>query len=168
MGGQGSGRKPNLKPWDQRPSESALAFEAFALYRDLGSQRSQASVAKQLGKSTQLIARWASEHGWSDRVRKWDRFLDQKGQEAAVREVEKMRERHIQIAMGLQQVGVKELKKLVERAEKSGRALNVDQLIRVVEQGTKMERLNRGEPTDHTSSEVTQSWADLVRKSREQ
>ena len=49
--------------WERQPGESAQAFEAFKIYRDLGLKRSNQEVCKQLSKSRQLISRWkASEY----------------------------------------------------------------------------------------------------------
>jgi len=41
--------------WERQPGESAQAYEAFAIYRDMGSNRSLRVVAEQLSKSDTLI-----------------------------------------------------------------------------------------------------------------
>ena len=41
--------------WERQKGESAQAYEAFVLYRDLGAERSHVKVAQQLGKSLSLI-----------------------------------------------------------------------------------------------------------------
>jgi hypothetical protein len=50
--------------WERQENESARAFEAFAVYRDLGAQRSIAKVAEILGKSRALLERWSTKHDW--------------------------------------------------------------------------------------------------------
>jgi len=62
--------------WDQQPQESAPAFEAFQLYRDMGAERSVRKVAERLGKNASLIGRWSMQHGWVARARAWDREQD--------------------------------------------------------------------------------------------
>jgi hypothetical protein len=55
--------------WSRQPDESARAFEAFELYRDMGAERSLAKVGRELGKSTALMERWSATHDWVDRVK---------------------------------------------------------------------------------------------------
>ena len=55
--------------WERQEGESARAYEAFCLYRDLGPERSLAKVGQELGKSVSLMERWSSEHDWVDRVK---------------------------------------------------------------------------------------------------
>lgn len=85
--------------WEQQPGESAKAFEAFAAYRDMGTERSIRKVAQQLNKSNALIARWSKNYEWPDRARAYDRELDRQAREQAVRSVRQMTDRHIRIAM---------------------------------------------------------------------
>lgn len=61
-----------LCAWDRRPTETAEAFEAFALYRDAGPTRSAASVGVALGKSTTLMERWSGRHDWPARAAAYD------------------------------------------------------------------------------------------------
>lgn len=59
------------QPWERLPGESKEAFQAFAIYRDMGAERSLAKVAKQVGKSTQLIERWSARDHWVMRADTW-------------------------------------------------------------------------------------------------
>lgn len=61
-----------LAPWDRRPDESAVAYEAFAAYRDMGPARSQESVSEALSKSRQLLSRWAARFDWVARAAAFD------------------------------------------------------------------------------------------------
>jgi hypothetical protein len=58
--------------WERLDGESPQAFEAFALYRDMGPDRSLGKVAKQLGKSRSLMERWSVLHHWVNRSDAWD------------------------------------------------------------------------------------------------
>jgi len=58
-----------MTPPTPLPRESAKAFHAFQIYRDLGPKRSLAKVAKKLGISRQLIERWSKQHSWQKRIR---------------------------------------------------------------------------------------------------
>lgn len=69
--------EPNPDPWDPQPGESAVAYEAFTVYRDMTpGNRSTREVARRLGKSETLIGRWSSRHGWVRRVLAWDTDQD--------------------------------------------------------------------------------------------
>jgi hypothetical protein len=69
-------------PWEKQRGESAKAFNAFRIYRDLGSGRAQVKVGRILGESgvqTALsqIERWSSQWRWVERCDAWDREQDQ-------------------------------------------------------------------------------------------
>lgn len=52
--------------------ESAKAHAARIEYVLMGPQRSQEAVSQKLGKSRQLMYRWATQYGWSDSARQYD------------------------------------------------------------------------------------------------
>jgi hypothetical protein len=59
-----------MKPiFEQLPNESAKAFAAFKTYLDLGSERSLATTAAQLGKSKVLMERWSRKYDWVARIK---------------------------------------------------------------------------------------------------
>ena len=82
-----------LLPWERQKGESAQAFEAFSIYRDLGSERSQQAVAKQLGKSRQLLARWSAQWEWVERARAYDIDLDRQARVQSLKDAKDMRRR---------------------------------------------------------------------------
>lgn len=67
--------------WEKRRGESAPAFHAFALYRDLGPQRSIQKVATELSKSMPLLKGWSKKHDWVDRADKYDVYADNRRRE---------------------------------------------------------------------------------------
>jgi hypothetical protein len=60
------------EPWERLDGESVQAFEGFALYRDMGVERSLAKVAARLGKSKALMDRWSARDRWVARADSWD------------------------------------------------------------------------------------------------
>lgn len=46
----------DTEPWERLEGEGVKAYEAFSVYLELGEERSIRAVAKQLNKSTTLIA----------------------------------------------------------------------------------------------------------------
>lgn len=67
--------------WERQLGESAEAFAAFALYRDLGPDgRSVRKTARSLGKSGSLVSRWSADHAWPSRAAAWDLETDRHAQ----------------------------------------------------------------------------------------
>lgn len=60
---------PDPGPGERQPKETAVAFEAFRSYLEMGPTRSVAKVGEALGKSKTLIDRWSSRWSWVERVR---------------------------------------------------------------------------------------------------
>jgi len=166
-------RKP--RPWERQASESLVAFERFVIFRDMP-ERSQADVARIVGVSPSAIDQTAQKFNWQARTAAWEEELDRRARNAELAEIEKMAKRQVQIATGLQEAGALELEALVKRiryvdlhakSQPPGSPprqplTSIKDIVRLVESGTKLERLNRGEPTEHT--EHSMSWSDLVRK----
>lgn len=66
-----------LQPWERRDDESGPAWEAFALYRDMGpGRRSTGQVRTELRKSQRLIDGWCAKYRWVERCRAYDRHED--------------------------------------------------------------------------------------------
>lgn len=65
-------------PWCRQQGESRLAFAAFELYRDGAARgaRSIRGVARELGKSRQLLERWSVRWRWVERCERYDSALD--------------------------------------------------------------------------------------------
>lgn len=136
-------------PYSKKKEESPEAFEAFAMYRDMGVGRSLVSVAEKLRKSEPLIARWSRKHGWVKRVHAYDAELDRRKRLVDLREVEKMRKRQIATANAMQDLGNIELWKMLaeaKRLKKRRGSLDEKTILKLIEKGTALERLNRGEP----------------------
>lgn len=72
--------------WERQENETEVAFEAFCVYRDMGTARSTRAVAHSLSKSAQLINRWSSTHSWVNRCRAFDNHRDAQHLEATAAE----------------------------------------------------------------------------------
>ena len=129
-------------PWERQFNESRKSFEAFVAYRDMGKGRSQVRVARELGKSAQLMARWSSRWSWVDRASAWvdeqDRQLRSSQREAVL----KMNVRHASLAAAL--TG-KVVEKLQSVSQEEIERTSLVSLSRLLEVGVKVERQARGE-----------------------
>jgi hypothetical protein len=62
----------NKAAWERQETDTDKSFEAFCVYRDMGSNRSLREVAQRLSKSATIINRWSSAHDWVNRVSAYD------------------------------------------------------------------------------------------------
>jgi hypothetical protein len=137
-----------IQPWDRQPGESSKAFEAFCLYRDMGTERSIRKVAQNLSKSTTLIRGWSSKYNWVERATLYDAELDRQAREKRQKEILEMRDRHAKLATQLLTKAAKGLLKL------SDEDISANDVARLVEVGAKLERLSRGESTENVNQKT--------------
>ena len=130
-------QEPDIAPWEQQPGESAKAFEAFTIYRDMGVERSVRKVTQRLNKSLTLIGKWSSRYNWPERARAYDRDLDRQAHAQAVRDVRSMTNRHIRIAMQLQAKALEALEQL------NVATLSPKMQLAFLAKATEIERMNR-------------------------
>ena len=144
-------KHPIVEPWERQPDESARAFEAFAVYRDMGPERGIRAVAQKCGKNASLIARWSSDWGWVERVRAWDNNLTESVLKKARKDIEEMQRRHVDMGRYMQGRAMNALNKILDGS------MMVRDVTALAKLGIDVERLARGEATERTEgkSEVT-------------
>jgi hypothetical protein len=86
-----SGIESIVDLWEQRPDESSQAYRAFAIYRDLGIDRSIAAAYRQSTKKPKQLPSgrwkaWSARYQWDSRAKAYDAHLHAIEQRA--REVE--------------------------------------------------------------------------------
>jgi antitoxin component of MazEF toxin-antitoxin module len=87
--------------WDRQRGESRKAYAAFCAYRDFGVARSQVKVAKQLGKSETLVARWSAKWQWVARADGFDRYQDEELRKERMADVKDALKQHTQMSRNL-------------------------------------------------------------------
>jgi hypothetical protein len=85
-------------PWTRREDETDQAWEGFVTYRDMGTARSLAKVAREVGKSTPLMERWSRKHSWADRSAAYDRHMDAVQVESYKRQTHKIVRQQTELA----------------------------------------------------------------------
>lgn len=157
-------QKDTARPWHRQSQkigartsvESTAAFVAFKVYCELGEDRSHVKVAQQCGKNVSLISRWSVRWRWLERCRAFDDHLDELRLRAIYRERTKMAERQARTAVLGQALVVQGLQQLLadlaqaQLAAKHGknppRVVSADELARMFDVCSKVERICRGEP----------------------
>ena len=137
-----AGKHYEAELWERQPDESAKAFEAFVVYRDMGAERSLRKVGRVLGKSTVMMERWSSANNWKARVDAWDTEQDRLNREKQIQEIAKMRTRHTKLAESMLLKAARALQKL------DPEDMNSNNITRMVDVATQLERLSRGDTTD--------------------
>lgn len=127
------------KPWEPLEVESSKNYEAFSIYRDMGTQRSLSKVAEKLQKSETLMGRWSGNYNWVERAAAWDAEQDRIMREEQVNEIKKMRQRHADLAYSMIIKAAKALKRIPDDEIKAS------DISRMVETASKLERISRGD-----------------------
>lgn len=132
---------PAEKPWERQKGETEKAYEAFSIYRDLGEGRTLTEVTKKLGKSRTLIDRWRVNWNWYERVREYDNSLAEAARAKAIKDRKAMIDRHIDIALQVQEKALTALKRLKTDD------MTPKDIKEYIKMATDLERLTR-EPAD--------------------
>lgn len=150
-----------VEPWERQSGESPQAFEAFAVYRDLGTSRSVAKVARELGKSTTLLFRWSKQYAWVMRATSYDREQDRvflAEQRQARRDIAR---RHAKVAQAFLGKAIARLQGL------DPRELTPGELLRYFQVAAEIERRAAGEEPASVSTADAPEGADVAALSDE-
>lgn len=128
-------------------AETTRHRNAFDLYWRLGSERSIERLHAELralgrAPTTRTLYEWSRQYRWQDRIVRLEQEAKRADDEARVQTLRDMFERHAKEGLLLQQKGAEWL------APMSADDATADAAIRAVVEGSRMERLARGEPTE--------------------
>lgn len=134
-------------PWAPQPGETALGFQYFCVYRDLGARRSVAAAARAVGRDASILRQLSAKFSWPDRALAYDAWLDRKAVEELARGRTKMRAEHAGIAELAREKILARLKTL------DPEELGARDLATWLDLSVKIERQARGEPDKVTRHE---------------
>lgn len=134
--------KPEAELWERQDGETMKQYEAFCIYRDMGMDRSQKNVAKELGKSEGLLSRWSSANKWVERAAAYDLEMERLARIQQQKDIAKMRKNHASIASSMLVTAAKALKAMKPEDVKPS------DISRMVEVASKLERISRGDVGD--------------------
>lgn len=151
------------KPYDKLPDESSKAYEAFAIYRDMGTERSIEKAWKRYSQSDKrvpgYIGDWARNFNWVIRAAAYDEYVDAQARKVLEREAIKRRadmlKRHALLGKVLQQKSAAYLDK--HGIDKSSDAISAAKI------GTEMERKAEGLP-EYMMEVVNADDSELARQ----
>ena len=105
-------------PWDRQQTETDRAWSLFVIYRDMQiyeGRRSGPELAKREGVTRQMIEKYMTLHKWTDRVAKYDAFIDQKfKQPKAANDSLKIIDEQLKTAQRMRAVGTQMLAQVAE------------------------------------------------------
>ena len=136
-------------PYERQPGEPKRAYAAFAVYREMGVERSLAKAAKEIGRSVRVLEMRSVSWKWVERCQEYDAYLDRQARRAREKDRSIMLERHARLAMLGQSLVVDTLRKLLEEAQQDPtKKLSASDVSRLLEVSVKVERMSRGEPSE--------------------
>jgi len=159
----------NRKPWERAKYEPEAAFKYFAIYKDMGPDRSISKLQKVVGiKHPNFLFVMSSKWNWQERVREWDNEIQNIKNDAIFKAVEEMNKRHAKMAVGA-------LIPLAIVIQKYNAALEIPEnlnnlafkelhdmyieIVKVMPNIVNVERKARGEATEITKNNITSNEA---------
>lgn len=130
----------------------------FDFYVRMGAHRSLEALHRALQENPSLIGlsqapsrstleAWSGAFRWQDRLLDLERQAAEQDRQEQLKALREMSERHAKEGLALQQKGIERLRDLPPGQ------LSPTDAIRAVIEGVRLERLARGEPTDHIRQE---------------
>ena len=122
--------------WERQEGEGEKAMKRF-WSTETWAQTQRPSRWTKLNKSLTQIGKWSSRWDWVERCRAWDNQLQKEAKKVAADELRKMYQRHIKIAMQLQNVAIMSL------AETKPADIAPKDLVAFIKVATAIERESR-------------------------
>jgi len=141
-----------LFSWDQQPGETGGTYKLFLVFRDLGRSRSYGEIVKIIpGKNYYQINQIGSRNQWFKRAKAWDLMKEEEMSRKLDEEILYARIRQQRIGETMQVLAEKGLKMLSDYPDE----LTAADISKLVDIGTKIERLALGDSTSIVKSEST-------------
>jgi len=151
------------QPWEKRPNETLKAFAAFALYRDIGFNRTGKKVADELGIPLDTVRQWSAANDWRERVELYEVERDRRRMEAELSEQEAARRGEVIAGRAMMRKG---LQRIQGDTEAGVDALDVNDfdaadVAKFIAEGVRIQRLGLGMPTDFAKGALHMSFVEV-------
>jgi hypothetical protein len=157
------------KPWEQQPQENNKHFKWFRLFLHTTNPRSVKGLSELIEVSYNTLNATSRKWRWQWRAEKYDEQLEDALARSDLAEVDAMRRRHILLGVSMQSAAALEMRAHQKKIEDAAREaeqiaiqhgldprdaaheplLSIIDLIRLAKYGVEMERLSRGQHTEH-------------------
>ena len=149
--------------WERQEGETAKAFAAFCAYRDLPPESRSIRAAGEASTGQKALRTrtgpraatawhvWAADYAWAARAAAWDAELDRRATAEIARMAVKAKAQRLKEAQWLHTTGYTMLK----QAADEGRDIPAAVMLKMLETGQTAERLELGEATERTETEVS-------------
>lgn len=127
------------EPWERQPGETARAFEAFVVYRDMGASRSLKKAGQNLNKAITTLAEWSSKYDWVKRVAAWDAEQDRIARNEMIAEMTATRKKQRKQAQRMQEKGMELLESISLGDAK------LSEIVSLLKAGMEQERIAIGD-----------------------
>jgi hypothetical protein len=162
-------------PAERQTGETAVAFEAFRTYLEMGPSRSLAKVGRALGKSKTLMDRWSKRHAWQTRVAAFEAVATRAADDAHMDAIARRSKRQAEVAQLHGEASLTVAREVLRRLadpEAAAVALEkvpLDELLRISASMGRMhnravvtERLALGLTTDQAGEPMPRAQAEEV------
>jgi hypothetical protein len=145
---------PTVNTYDRQWDEPEDAWTAFYRYRDSTTPRAHLDdFAMASGYALTALKRWWTKHAWASRLVAWDQRVDQARQGATLKGVEEMHARHIRLAKDGLECAELAIAKIKKDLQADFGRMKPQEVARLVEVLTKLERISRGEATERVDGD---------------
>jgi hypothetical protein len=148
--------------WDRQHNESSKSFNRFALYRDMGAERSLRKLANDVDLNLSTIAELSKKYHWQERAVAFDAYIDQASQISQLNQTKAMKRRQIGLALKAQELAEKGLTILLRSFEDEKiNNIRPEGLSKILDIGCRLERLNRDQPEQNMEVSQTHNYDNL-------
>lgn len=150
--------------WERQKGERTKAYHLFTLYRDMGPLRSLSKLHAKLTEETlkpigeRQIKEYSRKCGWNQRATAYDDHIERIMRLEEEEAIKQMTKRHAQTSEQLQEelLALREDPSIQALREKKPTSIvwTYDRVINGYKELVGIERLSRGEPSEHVKEDV--------------
>jgi hypothetical protein len=168
----------DLKPWEQQPGESDIAYGTFREFLASETPRDIGAFAELQGMSRSTFYTRSSKWEWTERARAWDNAQVQAADEAVISEAQRLAIKHMRAWDDVLELGTKGAQRLLERFDDPVACPECGEMIAppypptpretalLLEKATTFHRLIVGEVTDRTEQRQKLDLSSLSKEAR--